>query len=118
MTNAEVLTRVRRSLSDTVGGSDGSSYRWSDTVLLDLLDSAIKQVSRDRPDSRYDAEGELVSAPLEASRTSDTFPLDTKWADHAATLTAALALEMDSADTANREQAVYYRNVYGRLVAT
>lgn len=111
MTNKTVVTRIRGALSDTI-----ETYRWSGPVLLDHVTTAIRQVVADRPDARYDDDGEIVSASLSATDESHDFPLADKWSDHVATLAAALALEMDAADTTNQALAVYLRDQYTRLV--
>jgi hypothetical protein len=85
-------------------------------VLLDHVTTALRQVVADRPDARYADDGELVSAPLSATDESSAFPLADKWSDHVVTLAAALALEMDAADTVNRDLAIYLRDQYTRLV--
>jgi len=110
MTAGQVLTEVRRLLSDV-----GSS-RWSDPVLLRYLSNAVRFVAGMRADLLLQEDGTITEVS-ELNYGADEIGLPEDVRGILADLTASSALQEDSDDRVNMERAAAYEDrAVARLV--
>lgn len=99
---ASILTRVRAYLQD-----DGVTQHWSPQVLMQLLNDAMRQLAKDRPDYLLNSSFTLDSVTEVTSESDNTvFPVEAREA--LAHYTAHLAYQLDEPDKQNMAAAEWH----------
>lgn len=98
-TIADVITRVRLQISDSVADASGA-YRWSDDNLRKLIYDGVLDVSSEHPEALYLTS--IVTTPPSAfSQNTDDFPLRDEYMTAVVDFVSARVLQEDAEDMSN-----------------
>jgi hypothetical protein len=109
MTGQAVVDRLRSLIHD-----EHLEYRYSDTVLLPVLNDAVRELASARPDLLLDADG-VATDVLDLTALSETVPFDERYRLALAHNMAALLYEADGTDETNQKLAQLHRQNVLRL---
>lgn len=107
----DVIDRSRFYLNDT----DSDSFRWRDEELVPLVNDAVSQVVRIRPDALYDTSGALITV-VPATGVGSTLSIDDKWNISCALFTASMALNKQAGQVYNEKKATALMTQFTALV--
>ena len=111
MTVASVRNRVRRLIQDT----DSGDYHWSDAQIRDDIQSAVDNLHKVRPETRY-VNGLLVDRVTLPSEDADAIQIDERFADALAYFAAYMAYSDDCTDPVSKTLADDYLAKFNAFV--
>ena len=113
VTGTQVVDRARRILADTV-----TTYRWSDAILLDILNDGVREIWERRADSRYSTSGVLQTSYTEIASLGSNLAVLSPWRDALVEWVCWRAFAMDADDQENMGRAKYHGTEFQRQVET
>ena len=111
MTAADVILKVRFYLND----QDTATLRWLDDELWPLVNDAVSQVTRLRPDALYDANGALITV-VPAISAGSMLSIDDKWIVPVALFTSAQAMNKQAGQTFNAKKVESFMQQFSLLI--
>lgn len=113
-TYATAITEARELLQDTL-----TPYRYSDDILLNILNRALQETGRVRPDAFWDtfATDDIVVPEVTSGTTSTTFPLPMQFYLPIVSFIVAWAEIIDDEFTADGRAAMLGQQFKSQLLA-
>jgi len=98
-TVAEAITRIREQISDEVPDSAGA-YRWSDTLLIRLINDGVYDIIGTHPEAAY-VTSIVVTIPVRLTATTNELPISDFYLTSLVDFVTGRVLLEDSEDAAN-----------------
>lgn len=100
MTTTDIINRVRRLVQDT----DSGNYHWTDAQLKADIQSAVRALHKERPETRYVGGGVVDCVILPATDT-DEIDINPRYEDCLAYYAAYMAYADDCTDPVSKQLA-------------
>ncbi len=111
MTAADIISRVRDLISDTV-----EEYRWGDTRLLRYISDGLQEIWRLAPDA-FHLTSVVIDAPDEATATNSTISMRTEYRAALCSYVCWRALGEDAEDVDNMDLSKQHLREFNDRVA-
>lgn len=100
MTTADIIERVRRLIQDTEDGN----YHWTDAQLKKNIQTAIRALHKERPETRY-VDSQLLDYVALPQSDSSEIDIDPRYEDCLAYYAAYMAYSDDCTDPVSKQLA-------------